>query len=100
MYIHPNLLVADKFDKTKGFQVKDLKSAAESVCVKPDQFVLTGAADAENKANEAFCLDLGFMYSLLRTSYDLSDLIRMQRCTHWGQRGFSLGVNSKTRLMR
>lgn len=64
-----------KFDKTNvgRFKVEDLKTAASNVCLPEHSLELSNAAEVENKNNDAFCMDLGFMYSLLNFGYNLTD---------------------------
>jgi guanosine-diphosphatase len=71
-YFYDNF--AKLFDKSKEFKVADLKEAASRVCVDPSQQpALSETGAYEFKHNDAWCMDLGFMYSLLHVGYGLRD---------------------------
>lgn len=84
---------AKLFGQQSGFTVGQIKQAAQRVC-KNDKTDLNDIGLAEFKKNNAWCMDLGFMYSLLRFGYSFSDTRYMKTAKKIDEIeiGWSLGL--------
>ena len=88
-------MYAEPFQNTKSFTVGDLKQAADTVCKAKasSEFQMPKLQKMFDK-NDHWCLDLGFMYYLLNTGYDLPDNRRINTAKKIDgiETGWSLGA--------